>query len=251
MTSNREKQPYLASLTRTADGWEQQLEANALAFLPDEADQGIHVFLGDLDGKLPIHSVRLSLPSTAGGSFQCELNDQRNQRDARDVASLELGQTHLRIRFRSSRGPWSGRVSLARSFDPLVGKPRKAQLTSVTVWLERVAAELPRFHQLLQQAHGLPTLRLDAPPPKRVAPTHEHVVAPGRSAKPSWRTFLHADGRRWSVRISRGGFELRIELPGEAPLVKRRKTADAASEVEALIAEQRAEGFSPEPEQSG
>src|SRR4051794_5724629 len=97
------KRSYLTSLTQTAEGWEQQFTATALAFLPVEGMPATDVFFGDLDGKLPIHSLRLCLPSSLEESFQCEFNDQGNQRAGEDVESLDLGSSHLRVRFRSSR----------------------------------------------------------------------------------------------------------------------------------------------------
>lgn len=56
-----------------------------------------------------------------------------------------------------------------------------------------------------------------------------------------WRVFIHADGRVWSIRPAAGGFQLRLGAPDDDPVFKERKAT--AAELEALIAEQLADGF--------
>lgn len=58
----------------------------------------------------------------------------------------------------------------------------------------------------------------------------------------------HDDGRLWRVRVSGANLELEIVIPGEQPIVRKRRcesTAAARREAESLVAEQRREGFHP------
>jgi hypothetical protein len=59
-----------------------------------------------------------------------------------------------------------------------------------------------------------------------------------------WRAFRHADGRAWAARVTASGYELRIEVEGDEPMVKARASGRPFRDVEALIAEQVADGFS-------
>lgn len=58
-----------------------------------------------------------------------------------------------------------------------------------------------------------------------------------------WRSFRHPDGRVWAIRPGGAGYQLRIGAEDDEPLVKERASARPLRDVEALIAEQLADGF--------
>jgi hypothetical protein len=62
---------------------------------------------------------------------------------------------------------------------------------------------------------------------------------------PPWRVFRHADGRVWSIRSGGAGYQLRIGAEDDDPVLKERPSDQPLREVEKLIAEQVADGFSP------
>jgi hypothetical protein len=75
---------------------------------------------------------------------------------------------------------------------------------------------------------------------------------PGRRPAPPavWTVLRHPDGRQWSVRRTRDGYRLRMASPGEVPIVRSRKARPGPEDdVSALIAEQLADGFMPQPDE--
>jgi hypothetical protein len=64
------------------------------------------------------------------------------------------------------------------------------------------------------------------------------------AAEQPWRAFHHPDGRVWAIRPGGSGYQLRIGAPDDDPIVKERASVRSLRDVEALIAEQLADGFS-------
>jgi hypothetical protein len=62
------------------------------------------------------------------------------------------------------------------------------------------------------------------------------------AAEQPWRAFHHPDGRLWAIRPGGAGYQLRIGAPDD-PVLKERPSGRALRDVEALIAEQVADGF--------
>lgn len=58
-----------------------------------------------------------------------------------------------------------------------------------------------------------------------------------------WREFRHADGRVWAIRLGGPGYQLRIGAENDDPVLKERASGQALRDIEALIAEQVADGF--------
>lgn len=110
----------------------------------------------------------------------------------------------------------------------------------------QVAAEACRIlaaHGVATSWEGDPRTRIEVLPfPWR---RRRHTVAP--PAPSPWRCFRHRDGRAWHVRVAGATIELRIYLSGDDEPIERRRPCEdagaAALEADALIAEQRAEGF--------
>jgi hypothetical protein len=62
----------------------------------------------------------------------------------------------------------------------------------------------------------------------------------------AWRCYVHPDGRHWALRVTREGYELRlgaVDDPSDPPLIRPRRCEEPEAEVEVLIGEQLAEGF--------
>jgi|GEM_PF-2516418 hypothetical protein len=62
-----------------------------------------------------------------------------------------------------------------------------------------------------------------------------------------WRAYRHPDGRVWSIRVGGPGYQLRIGAPDDEPVLKERASTRPLRDLEALIAEQVADGFAPMP----
>lgn len=59
-----------------------------------------------------------------------------------------------------------------------------------------------------------------------------------------WRELRHEDGREWAIRVTRGGYEIRLRPSAEEePIVRKRSSDDPPAEVSRLVQEQLAEGY--------
>ncbi|HEY4177894.1 MAG TPA: hypothetical protein VGM90_13700 [Kofleriaceae bacterium] len=80
----------------------------------------------------------------------------------------------------------------------------------------------------------------------KLPPTIEEQRSPNRfnAGIGTWTVLRHPDGRVWSVRERRDGYELRIG-EGEDAVIRKRNSAQPSSDVRKLIKEQKTEGFAP------
>lgn len=75
------------------------------------------------------------------------------------------------------------------------------------------------------------------------------VQVPAAPSQSPWRAFHHPDGRRWAIRAGGKGYLLRLGDPSDDPVIKERPSKSVDADIEALIAEQLADGFVSQPDE--
>ena len=120
-----------------------------------------------------------------------------------------------------------GTATIDMQYDAIVERSRERAI---------LVSALPRAGWLfwffdVVRAHAIPDLRGEE---------LERQALPPRLAD-DWETLVHPDGRIWSIRRSKTGYQLRLGDPADDPIFKERTATP--SDYDVLVREQLAEGF--------